>query len=291
MPLFAASSQPGKALGRIGVGPPKFVEFIIVAGGGGAGRQGAPHYYERYKPWRTEFPGGCQPHYLSGAPGTGGGGGGYISSVIGERSGRNTSPVPVLEPTGGTNYPITIGAGGAGTGGTSNGNKGGNTSAFGYTAIGGGGGGYPCCVAGSNAGSGGCGGGGGGNFPHTDCAGCSGSGVCGGCGGGSGTANQGFPGACLGAGGSGSPATTYTHGGGTTSSITGSAVSYAKGGGGSNYGDGAPNSWGSGGRPGVVMCRYQGKDPEVSAGLSYRLTTVGAYQLLELLNGTGTIRW
>jgi hypothetical protein len=40
-----------------------------------------------------------------------------------------------------------------------------------------------------------------------------------------------------------------------------------------------------------VICRYQGKDPEISAGLSYSLYTVGSYQVLELKTGTGTIRW
>jgi hypothetical protein len=276
MPLFASTSQPGRALSRFGVGPPKFVEFLIMAGGGGRGGSAGPFYYERYKPWRTEFPGGCQPHYLGAVAGSPGGGGGYISSVIGELSGRNSSPVPVLEPTPGTAYPISIGGAG-GNSSNGNGGQGGSTSAFGYTAIGGGGGGRPGCCAGSNGGSGGSGGGGGGGFPCSTCGGCSGGGPYGSSAGGAGTANQGFPGVVTTPGGAGGAPT------GIFSSITGTSVERCTG-----YGN---HTEGSASTRGGVICRYQGKDPEISAGLSYSLYTVGSYQVLELKTGTGTIRW
>lgn len=276
MPLFASTSQPGRALSRFGVGPPKFVEFLIMGGGGGRGGSAGPFYYERFKPWRTEYPGSCQPHYLGAVAGSPGGGGGYISSVIGELSGRNSSPVAVLEPTAGTVYPISIGGAGGNTG-SGNGGRGGNTSAFGYTAQGGGGGGRPCCCNGSNGGSGGSGGGGGGGFPCDTCAGCSGDSNCGSSAGGAGTANQGFPGNITTPGGAGGAPT------GIFSSITGTSVERSTG-----YGN---HTEGSASTRGGVILRYQGKDPEISAGLAYSLYTVGAYQVLELKTGTGTIRW
>ena len=286
MPLFASPTSPGRGLARFGAGVPEFVEFLVLAGGGGYGRSAGPFYYERYKPWREEFaPSYCQPHYLGAVTGSIGGAGGYISSVVGEKSGRDTSPVSVLTPSSGTPYSITIGSGGSNSSGNGNGSNGGNTSAFGHTAIGGGGGGRPCCVTGSSGNNGGCGGGAGGNFPHYDtgCSACQGDQSCGGGAPGSGTANQGFPGVSGTAqgGGAGSAA-----GAGIISNITGSSVEYSKGGaapGGTTYG--CPN------RAGAVILRYQGVDPTVSAGLSYSVSTVGANQVMVITAGTGTITW
>jgi len=276
MPLFASTSQPGRALSRFSVGPPKFVEFLVMAGGGGRGGSAGPFYYERYKPWRTEFPGSCQPHYLGAVAGSPGGGGGYISSVIGELSGRNSTPQTVLEPLAGVAYPISIGTQG-GDASNGNGGKGGNTTAFGFTAQGGGGGGRPCCCNGSNGGSGGSGGAGGGGLPCGSCAGCSGDSNCGSSAPGAGTSGQGFPGSGAEAGGAGgAPA-------GIFSSITGTSIQYSAG-----YG---VSTYGSTGRPGAVILRYKGADPEVSAGLSYTLDTVGANQVMIIKAGTGTITW
>jgi len=287
MPLFSSPTSPGRGLARFGAGVPEFVEFLVIAGGGGFGHSSGPFYYERYKPWREEFyPTYCQPHYLGAVTGSIGGAGGYISSVVGEKSGRNTSPVAVLTPSPGTPYSITVGSAGS-TGSNSNGSKGGNTSAFGHTAIGGGGGGRACCTGGSNGSSGGCGGGGGGSFPHLDgpgpCGACQGASNCGSGAPGSGTANQGFPGVSGTAQGGGAGSAT---GAGIISNITGSSLEYSKGGAapaGSTYG--CPT------RPGAVILRYQGVDPTVSAGLSYSVSTVGTNQVMVITAGTGTITW
>lgn len=296
MPLFALPTSPGRSLARFGPGVPKFVEFVVIAGGGGAGAQRNTHTYIRHKPWRAdEFPNGCQPHYVQYA-GAGGGGGGYISSVTGEYSGRNTSPVSTLVPTSGTQYFVSIGGGGAGQGGTGNGGKGGNTSFAGITAIGGGYGGYSCCGGGSNGGSGGSGGGGGPAANNGDggapCySSCGGSSACGSSAGGSGTTAQGFNGTQYGAGGAGGAGAYGVGGAGITSNITGSAVTYSNGQGGSDYGDGAPVSYGSGGQPGAVILRFQGGEPEIDAGLGYSITTVGANTVIRFTSGSGYIEW
>lgn len=277
MPLFSSPTSSGRGLSRFGAGVPKFVEFLVIAGGGGRGGAAGPYYYERYKPWRTEYPGSCQPHYIGYTPGGNGGAGGYISSVSGELSGRNSSPVAQLEPVSGTAYPISIGGNG-GNAYSGNGSNGGNTTAFGYTAVGGGGGGRHCCCVGSNGNSGGSGGGGGGGWPCDTCAGCSGPEAnCGSSAGGAGTANQGFPGATMEGGGAGGTPT------GIYSSITGTSLQYSAG-----YG---VSTYGSTGRPGAVILRYKGVDPTVSAGLSYTLDTVGANQVMIIKNGSGTITW
>ncbi len=264
---------------------PANVEFIVVGGGGGGGFNHNPHYWERYKPWRSPP---NQGSYGTGG-GAHGGGGGYISSVTGESSGRNTSPVSKLSPVQGTNYYVSIGGGGSGvSSGVSNGGRGGNTVFSSNTAQGGGGGGYGCCSGGSNAGSGGSGGGGGGT-PNWDVT-CSGSGSCGGGAGGSGTANQGYNGTGYYAGGAGSAGSASGNGAGITSSITGSAVSYSNGGGGSDYGDGG----GVGGtaRPGVVIISYDGADPTIDPGLTYvGPTTVGSNQVIRFTSGSGNIQW
>ena len=282
-PLGAAASAHSRTV----VLPiPASVEFIVVGGGGGGGLNHNPHYWERYKPWRSPP---NQGSYGNGG-GSFGGGGGYISSVTGESSGRNTSPVSKITPSSGTQYYVTVGAGGSGVGsGASNGGRGGNTQFSTHTAQGGGGGGYGCCSGGSNAGSGGSGGGGG-TIPNWDVT-CSGSGSCGGGAGGSGTTAQGFPGVNYYAGGAGGAGNATTgNGAGITSSITGTAVSYSNGGGGADYGDGG--GVGGAGDPGVVIISYDGADPTLDPGLTYvGPSTVGSNSVIRITGGSGYIEW
>ena len=149
------------------------VEFVLVAGGG---------------------TGGNKKH------GGGGGAGGYISSVVGEQSGANSSVVSKPSISDSTNYTITIGAG------NSNMSNGSNSSAFGSTAIGGGRGASDGGGAATSGGSGG----GGGAFES---------------GPGSGTANQGNSG-----GSSGPTSGVYPAGGGGGSQSAGANGSGSSGG-------------------------------------------------------------
>jgi hypothetical protein len=193
-------------------------QYLVVAGGGGGGGNPIPY-------------------------GAGGGGaGGYRSSVTGESSGGGASAESALSVGTGTNYTVTVGAGGSQM-------VNGSNSVFStITSIGGG-----------------CGGGQGPSQPN---------GQTGGSGGGcrrlatpgSGTANQGYAGGLgvtwsstetqsgggggAGAvGGVGVAATSAGTGGvGVTSSITGSAVFRAGGGGGGSWsGEGAGGPGGNGG--------------------------------------------
>lgn len=172
------------------VNSPVEIEYLVIAGGGGSG--------------------GTASATAAGA----GGAGGLLSGTI----------IVSIQ-----NYSIVVGNGGIGGGANVRGSQGGNTSAFGLTAIGGGGGGGGAAnVNGGSGGSGGSGGGGG-----TGGAGTSGQGNNGG-------GQWGYGG---GAGFSGSSATTP--GQGLQFSITGTALWYA-GGGGSPFGD--PKPLGGGGR-------------------------------------------
>ena len=120
---------------------PDTVEFLVIAGGGGT---------------------------TCGAGG--GGAGGYLSSVIGDNSGDNSTSLSTLSPVKNTAYTVTVGGGGSGGQlGSSNGT---NSVFASYTAIGGGRSRYN--GAGLSGGSGGGGGAALGSY-----------------GGGSGTANQG----------------------------------------------------------------------------------------------------
>jgi hypothetical protein len=104
------------------------VEYLIVAGGASAG--------------------GTFSYAGNSFTGTGGGGaGGLLSSVVGDQSGAASSPLS--KPTVSVqSYPVTIGAGGANS-------NGGDSTAFGLTAIGGGRGGMPFGSAGGSGGGGG----------------------------------------------------------------------------------------------------------------------------------------
>jgi hypothetical protein len=191
------------------------VDYLIVGGGGSGGS------------------------YVGG----GGGGGGVISGSL------------TLSATG--SYPIVTGVGGPSVGSTTNslniqGRNGGNSSALGFTAIGGGGGGRYAGIQGSSGGSGG----GTGGFQDVTVAG------------GGNTAGQGFAGGGVtggrprsftgggGGGGGGGVGQTSSNalntggngGVGATSSITGTTLYWAGGGGGGNYTDGArPGNGGLGG--------------------------------------------
>jgi hypothetical protein len=223
------------------------VEYLVIAGGGGGGAQYAG----------------------------GGGAGGYRSSVSGESSGGGAAAEAKISLSGGVNYPVTVGSGGAGVATTINTQaiNGSNSSFHTVTSIGGGAGGNaggaitaPLTV-GKNGGSGG----GVGNSANggTAGAGTAGQGYAGG--GGSGAGGGGG-----GAGGSGgsstAPGTNRPGGPGVASSITGTAVIRAAGGIGirepaparngepntGNGGDGAYEYYPSGnGGSGIVIIRYK----------------------------------
>jgi len=190
------------------------VQYVIVAGGGGGD---------------------------VGAGSGGGGAGGYRSSVPGESSGGGASAEPLSPVTGGSPYPVVVGAGGAGKessytnpAATDNGKEGSDSSFNGIVSIGGGGAGFvPNPTSSRNGGSGG-----GASYSN---------------GGGSGTANQGYPGGIArysggdlngggGGGGAGQagedcpnpvpPQRGYDGGDGVASSITGTSIYRAGGGGG-----------------------------------------------------------
>jgi hypothetical protein len=190
------------------------VEYLIVAGGGSGGS------------------------YVGG----GGGGGGVLqgSFVVGQQS-----------------YTITVGAGGASAGSISvaqniQGNNGGNSSAFGFTAVGGGGGGRYAHIAGSSGGSGG----GSGGFQDGSSSGGAGTSGQGNAGGGTiGPRPRGFTGGG-GGGGAGTAGQTSTNalntggngGDGIISYILGVPYYFGGGGGGGNYADGSrPGNGGLGG--------------------------------------------
>jgi len=93
-----------------------------------------------------------------GAAGGGAGGAGGLRTSYGTTSGGNVSSETSLSLVTGTNYPITIGAGGAGVSHPNGGNNGNNSLFSTITSLGGGAGGYGT-VNGGNGGNGGSGGG------------------------------------------------------------------------------------------------------------------------------------
>lgn len=186
------------------------VEYVVIGGGGGGG----------------------------GAEGGAGGAGGYRSSVVGESSGGGGSAESRLSLASGTNYTVTIGAGGISR--TQVNSDTGISSTFAsITSAGGGGGAYN--AVGLTGGSGG-----GSSYQST---------------GGSGTANQGFAGGggfiggnWYGGGGGGASAAGQAGqsskggngGNGVASSITGSSVTRAGGGGAGTNGVGGSGGGGNG---------------------------------------------
>jgi hypothetical protein len=208
-----------------------------------------------------------------GARGGGGGAGGY----------RTDTGISVSV---GTNYTVTVGAGGTAGPGSVQGTSGGNSVFSSITSIGGGAGGTGFASSNNNGLSGGSGGGGAALSAPTGGTG------------GSATPGQGFAGASSltggegysggGGGGSSSVGTTGSvgnapagnGGAGTASSITGTSVTYAGGGGGGNYsaapsparvggtggsgGGGNGGAWGDG--PGVQVSATAGTTNRGSGG-------------------------
>lgn len=247
------------------------IDYLIVAGGGGGA--GA----------RNSSPGG--------RGGGGGGAGGLLQGTGFAISGDQT---------------ITVGTGGTGGAGPTVGGFGGNSTAFGFTAIGGGGGGNN--VVGTSATDGGSGGGAPSstNVAANGGLGTPGQGNNGGPGNGSGIAGGG--------GGAGGAGVLLTGGAGVSSSITGSAVTYAAGGNGGTTASldtvsvgAAAASTGNGGRgaapgganstvtnaisggtggTGIVVVRYTG--PQVLTGGT--VSTVGGDTVHQFLStGASTL--
>ena len=239
----------------------------------------------------------------SGGVGRGGGGGagGVLTGSINATS---------------TSYSITVGAGGAAVNNDKRGINGGNSSAFGLTAIGGGGGGG--WVAGFESGLNGGSGGGASASPYTA---------------GNGTSGQGNNGFWLnwyrdeggGGGGAANAATNQNGGNGISSTITGTQLWYGGGGGAGAFGagsqpagvgglggggngnkivdgtaaSGAANTggggggtegfWGSSGAggSGVVILRYLGADIS-SGGTEYAGSNAALGYVVHQFNSVGT---
>lgn len=279
---------------------PQVIEYLVIAGGGSG-----------------------DGVYVRG--GGGGGAGGYRCSVIGESSAGAktvTSAESLFEFELGTNYTVTVGAGGATTNADYSGASGSNSVFATITSAGGGQGGAANSYGGASGGSSGGGG-------HSSGSSSSASN---GHRGGSGLDQNPFfaGGGAGGAGGSGSSAsnggtaaTRYAGSGGVglTSSINGTATGRAGGGPGAGantsmnsqtFSDGANSSAGNptvnsgaggGGRgnqhgiqragaSGIVIIRYPNiYSITIGAGLTNSGETVldGAYKYVEFTAGTGTV--
>lgn len=192
----------------------------------------------------------------------GGGGGGRNGGGGGGAGGVLTGTLTATE----TAYPITVGAGGlASTADQANGQSGGNTTAFGLTAVGGGGGGSSNSDAkyGLSGGSGG-----GGSASGTGGAGTSGQGYAGG----NGWATTNYAGGGGGgAGAAGGNAPSSTRGGaggnGVSSSLTGAALCYGGGGGGRSTSTAGAAGMGGGGRgSGLTLVALPGMDGRGGGG-------------------------
>lgn len=224
---------------------PTPIEYLVIGGGGGSG------------------------YSYSGAErgGGGGGAGGFRTNVSGATSGANSAAEAALSATPGTQYTVTVGAGGAGL-------TGGAASVFGsITSLGGGRGGYVQTGA-TNGGSGG------GRLHLYDSGAAPADQQLAG----SGTASQGFAGGqgdhglyqgltyVVGGNGGGASA---TNGFGLCSSITGTAVGYAGGGQGSGYHNFGPTWLASGisATPGRYNCAYEDVG---TGGVDFGLGAAGA---------------
>ena len=190
----------------------------------------------------------------------GGGGGGTWTGGGGGAGGLQSKTAVSLIP--GTNYPIVIGSGGAGSVARANtGTVGNATTALGFTSLGGGGGGS-LPATGALAGTSGGSGGGGAGSPTTagaGGAGTSGQGLNGGNGATASPYGGGGGGGSSAVGGIQSGTVAGAGGAGTSSSITGSAITYAGGGGGCptsggayTGGAGGAGGGGAGGNAGTV---------------------------------------
>jgi hypothetical protein len=226
--------------------PPIYsVDFLVIAGGGGAG--------------------GTAPEYTAAG---GGGAGGYRNSYLTETSGGGGSSEASLTFNVGTVYTITVGAGGAGGIGTSSPNNfpvganGSNSSisGTGLTTItsSGGGGGHGL----GNGSTGGSGGGGGSYGAGTGASGTANQGYAGG--NGDGTQNS----SSVGGGGGGAAEAGNTDGqgqggDGLASSITGSSITRGGGGG---AGGATSNGGDGGGGAGANGSAVNGNNGTVNTG-------------------------
>jgi hypothetical protein len=232
-------------------------EYLVVAGGGAGGEPES-----------------------GGSSGGGGGAGGYRSSVSGESSGGGASAESPLSLTSGTNYTVTIGAGGTIGGAFSTSGTNGSNSTFATITATGGGRGQTAIV--NDVGNGGSGGGAG--------AGPSGNNNTGG----TATTGQGYAGGnqagitglyAAGGGGAGAAGqnTQASRGGnggnGVASSITGTSVARAGGGGGGTYSGSVATGGTGGGGNGAASNSYASTAgaPNTGAGggAGARLTTGG----------------
>lgn len=253
------------------------LQYLVIAGGGG---------------------GGCG--YASNAYGGGGGAGGYRSNVAGQSSGGGASAEASLTLEIGTNYSVTVGAGGAGISYIDgallrNGSPGSNSI---FSTVTSNGGGFGAGQDG-NGGSGGSGGGAGpfgGVIKQLGGAGTSAQGFAGA--NGTGTQNGGA------GGGAGSAASTTTAGVGVASTITGSSITRAAGGGMFSGTPGTANSGGGGaggasagnsgaGGSGVVILRYPDTFTiTIGAGLTGSTPApAGGFKVTTITAGTGNVSW
>jgi hypothetical protein len=226
----ATDNNGGQTLSSsISISAQVFLSYLVVAGGGSGGN-GHNNSWQRV--------------------GGGGGAGGFRTS-FGSSSGGGGSIEQKVALSLGTNYTVTVGAGGSGAGGTPQVGNNGNNSVFDtITSLGGGGGGQG--QTGNPHGlAGGSGGGGGGSESQYSAGGARTTGQ--GFQGGDGSGNTGGGGGGAGAVGSnasGSNGTAGPGGAGLASSITNSSVTYAGGGGGGDQGSGAAGGAGGGGAGG-----------------------------------------
>lgn len=273
------------------------VSYLVIAGGGS---------------------GGADPS--NGASAAGGGAGGYRNSYLGDTySGGSSSLESPLAITLGTNYTVTVGAGGAVPPNTGSSWNNGNNSVFAsITSLGGGGGNNVNTVDG-DVGSGGGrqnsqavppGPGGAGTTGQGTAGGDGlrpGSDFMGGGGGGAGTAGTNATSSAAGSGGSGLASTitgssVTRGGGGAASSYLNNHGSAGSGGGGTAVGGaGSANTGGGGGAgrrgasagaggSGIVILRYPNSFTiSVGAGLTSSTTTDGSDKVTTFTAGTDTV--
>lgn len=263
--------------------------YLVIAGGGGGGSSTGVEYS------------------------SGGGAGGYRSNIVGETSGGGAAAEAAFTATKGTNYTVTVGAGGSA-------NAQGSNSVFNaVTSLGGGRGRGESLGSGFSGGSGG----GGTKVSNVGGAGTAGQGYAGGWGSSSGSYSDSAAGGGGGAGSMGDATANnwFTNsplsgGQGKQSAITGTLTWYAAGGTGAGYysggrtngiGGGTPSdmngttntgSGGGGGRfgtgglgaSGVVILRYPAATTiTLGAGLTGSTSTVGADKITTITAGTGTV--
>jgi hypothetical protein len=270
------------------------LSYLVIAGGGSGGK-------------------GVGTNISRGT--AGGGAGGYRVNYASDVSGGNSSTESSFTATNGTNYAVTIGAGGAAQTGYAVGNPGSNSVMDTIVSIGGGFGGY----SNKDGGDGGSGGGAGYNQGATTPT--ANQGTAGGYGWTNGSTFAGGGGGGAGAAGANAAASDPGDGGdGLSSAITGTNVTRAGGGGGclsnvSTYivgsfggaggggangvngtintgsGGGGGDSGDSGaGGSGVVILRYPDtKTITIGAGLTGTTATFGSDKVTTITAGTGNV--